>query len=188
MATTPSATALQPRPTPREIPLPTGVPLRYSVAIAIYGVLDQAQDRVAQLAKDAPTMQFYIAPTVVQGSIFYRVMAGPLADSVTAAAVRDTLMNRRIKTFTSSSDLLDTPFAFLLGTFPNRGAADAKAAEATSKGIPTYVVPVGMSGSNAYNVYVGAYTGQGDAEFLREILERASLPDTLVERTGSIRS
>jgi cell division septation protein DedD len=188
MATTPSTAPIQPRPMPREVPLPTGVPLRYSVAIAIYGVLDQAQDRVAQLGKDAPTMQFYISPTVVQGSIFYRVMAGPLADSVSAAAMRDTLMNRRIKTITTTSDLLDTPFAFLLGTFPNRGAADAKAAEATSKGIPAYVLPAGMSGSTVYKVYAGAYTGLGDAEFLREILERASLPDSLVERTGSIRS
>jgi cell division septation protein DedD len=189
MVATPTNQAIQPRPVPRAIPpVPTGVALRYSVSMAIYGVLDQAQERVEQLRKDAPSMNFYVAPTVVQGSIFYRVMAGPLPDTMSAAAVRDTLMSRRIKTFSSGSDLLDTPYAFLIGTFARRGDADAKAAEATSKGIPTYVLPVGSSGAVLYKVYVGAYTGPGDAEFLREILERASLPDSLVERTGSISS
>ena len=50
-------------------------------------------------------------------------------------------------------------------------------------------MPIGDAGGIAqYRVYAGAYTGPGDAEFLREILEAASLPDSLVERTGSIRS
>ena len=185
----PSPAPAQQRPIAAAPVLPVGVPLRFSVAIAGYSVLDQAQSRVEQLRKEAESMNFYIAPTVVQGSLFYRVLAGPLSDSVTASAVRDTLMTRRIKTFTSSSDVLDTPYAFLVGSFSRRSEADAKVAEATSKGIPTYVVPVGMTGGEVvYKVYAGAYTGPGDAEFLREILKRASLPDTLVERTGSIRS
>ena len=163
--------------------------MRFSVAMAVYSVLEQAQARVEQLTREAPTMNFYIAPTVLQGSIFYRVLAGPLPDSASAAAVRDTLIARRIKTFTSSSDVLDTPYAFLLGSFATSAEADTRAAEARTKGIPTYVVPVSEAGRPAqYKVYAGAYTGPGDAEFLREILERASLPDTLVERTGSIRS
>jgi cell division septation protein DedD len=189
MAQTPSTAPIQPRPIPQEPILPAGVPLRFSVAIAGYSVLEQAQTRVAQLRKESESMNFYIAPTVVQGSLFYRVLAGPLSDSVTASAVRDTLMARRIKTFTSSSDVLDTPYAFLVGSFSRRSEADAKVAEATSKGIPTYVIPAGMpGGAVVYKVFAGAYTGPGDAAFLREILERASLPDTLVERTGSIRS
>lgn len=188
-ATSPSARPIAPRPVPAEPALPVGIPLRFSVAMAGYSVLEQAQARVDQLRKDAPNMQFYIAPTVVQGSLFYRVLAGPLPDSSRAAAVRDTLMSRRIKTFTSSSDLLETPLAFLIGSFGRRAEAEAKVAEAASKGIPTYIVPVGDAGGAVqYKVYAGAYTGPGDAEFLREILERASLPDTLVERTGSIRS
>jgi cell division septation protein DedD len=172
-----------------EPPLPAGRVLPYSVAMAGYQLLDQAQERVEQLRRDAPTMQFYIAPTVVQGQLFYRVLAGPLPDSSTAAAVRDTLMARRIKVFSSSSDLLETPYAYLIGSFERRVDAVAKAAEAANKGIPTYIVPVGLPGGNTqYRLYAGAYTGPGDADFLRSILEAASLPDTLVERTGSIRS
>jgi cell division septation protein DedD len=172
-----------------EPPLPQGRPLPYSVAIAGYQVLDQAQERVDQLRNDETSMQFFIAPTVVQGSLFYRVLAGPLPDSATAVAVRDTLMARRIKTFTSASDLLAAPYAFLLGSFNRRSEAQARVAEAAARGIPAYIVPIGDAGGIAqYRVYAGAYTGPGDAEFLREILEAASLPDTLVERTGSIRS
>jgi cell division septation protein DedD len=172
-----------------EPPLPAGRSLPYSVAMAGYQLLDQAQERVEQLRRDAPTMQFYVAPTVVQGQLFYRVLAGPLPDSSTAAAVRDTLMARRIKVFSSSSDLLETPYAYLIGSFERRVDAVTKGAEAASKGIPTYIVPVGVPGGDTqYRLYAGAYTGPGDADFLRSILEAASLPDTLVERTGSIRS
>jgi hypothetical protein len=183
------ATQTAPRVAAPQPTLPLGQPLRFSVAMAVYSVLDQAQDRVAQLTREAPSMNFYIAPTVLQGSIFYRVLAGPLPDSATAAAVRDTLITRRIKTFTSSSDVLETPYAFLIGSFAARSEAETKASEARAKGIPTYILPAGAAGGAVqFKVYAGAYTGPGDAEFLREILERASLPDTLVERTGSIRS
>lgn len=169
--------------------LPVGRLLPYSVAIAGYQVLDQAQERVDQLRTEQAAMPFFIAPTVVQGSLFYRVLAGPLPDSATAAAVRDTLMARRVKTYTSASDLLRAPYAFLIGSFARRSEAEARVQQAAARGIPTYIVPIGDAGGIAqYRVYAGAYTGPGDAEFLREILEAASLPDSLVERTGSIRS
>ena len=174
---------------PAEPPLPAGRPLPYSVAIAGYQLLDQAQERIDQLRNEHASMQFYIAPTVVQGSLFYRVLAGPLPDSATAAAIRDTLVARRIKTMTLASDLLATPYAFLIGTFDRRNEAQAKAAEATASGVPAYVVAVGNpAGATTYRVYAGAFSGQGDAQFLRESLKNAALPDSLVERTGSIRS
>ncbi len=174
---------------PTEPPLPVGRPLPYSVAIAGYQVLDQAEERLQQLRAEQPAIRFFIAPTVVQGSLFYRVLAGPLADSSSAVAMRDTLMARRVKTFTSASDLLLAPYAFLLGSYARRGEAELRAQQAAVRGIPAYIVPIGDAGGMAlYKVYAGAYTGPGDAEFLREILKAASLPDSLVERTGSIRS
>jgi cell division septation protein DedD len=174
---------------PAEPPMPVGRALPYSVAIAGYQLLDQAQERIDQLRNEQSSMQFYIAPTVVQGSLFYRVLAGPLPDSATAAAVRDTLVAKRIKTMTLASDLLATPYAFLIGTFNRRNEAQTKAAEATASGVPAYVVPVAdTAGVTTYRVYAGAFSGQGDAQFLRESLKNAALPDSLVERTGSIRS
>ena len=178
-----------PAPVPAEPPMPAGRPLPYSVAIAGYQLLTQAQERVEQLRREQPAMQFFTAPTVVQGRMYYRVLAGPLPDSATAAAVRDTLMARRIKTVALASDLLVAPYAFLIGTFPRRTDAQAKATEAVGRGIPTYIVPIAdADGTTLYRLYAGAYSGQGDAAFLRDMLKGASLPDSLVERTGSIRS
>lgn len=168
-------------------PVTEGRRLPYSVAIAGYQVLEQAREMVDQLTREESDINFYVAPTLVQGAVFYRLFAGPLPDSATAAAVRDTLLARRIKTISTANELVSAPYAFLLGTFERRADADAKVAEATVKSIPSYIIPVRGPSGPQFNVYAGAYAGPGDAEFLREILKGASLPDTLVERTGSIR-
>jgi cell division septation protein DedD len=159
------------------------------VAVATYQVLALAQERVDQLADEEEGTPFYIAPTVVQGSLFYRVLAGPLPDSTAAVAVRDTLIARKVKTFSSGTDVLATPYAFLLGTFENRSQAEARMDAVAKLNIPSYIVMSSApDGAARYILYAGAYTGRGDAEFMRGILNGASLPDTLVERTGSIRS
>jgi hypothetical protein len=163
--------------------------LPYSVAIASYYDLEVALGRLDQLVEQAPNLQFYIGPIDVQGRVFYRIMAGPLPDSGTAVSMRDTLVARRIKTISSGWDVLNTPYAFLLGHYSRRDDAEAQRDIAASKGVPSYVVAIGgTDGLMQYNVYAGAYTGPGDAEFMRGILKRAGFPDNLVERTGSIRS
>jgi len=134
----------------------------------------------------ANTIPFYIAPIFVQGRLFFRVMAGPVADSASAMMLRDTLIAKRIKTITSGWDVLATPLAFLLGDYANRGDAAARQQEAEEKGVPTYVVAItSQDGSTTYRLYAGAFTGRGDADFMRQILKSAGYPDSLVERTGS---
>ena len=164
-------------------------PLPFSVAVATYQVLALAQERVDELHDDEQNGRFYIAPTVVQGSLFYRVLAGPLPDSASAVALRDTLIARRIKTISAASDVVETPFAFLLGTYDSQTDAETRAQDVARMNIPSYIVPISTTGGAIkYALYAGAYSGRGDAEFMRGILQGASLPDTLVERTGSIRS
>lgn len=163
--------------------------LPYSVAIGSYQVFDLARERLQQLRHDDAKRAYYITPTVAQGTLFYRVMAGPVADSTTALALRDTLLARGIKTGSSGWDVLSTPFAFLLGVFDQPGDAQSKQQDAEKKGVPSYIVEsAGEDGSLNYKLYAGAYTGPGDAEFLRPILKSAGLPDYLVARTGSIHS
>ncbi|HYF49128.1 MAG TPA: SPOR domain-containing protein, partial [Planctomycetota bacterium] len=186
--TTRANPAAQTPATPIPPAKPEGRPMPYSVAIAGYQVLDQANLMLEHLRTNASSLSFYVAPAVVHGTLFYRVFAGPLPDSATAAAVRDTLMARRLKTISVPSDVVSAPLAFLLGTFVRRADAETKAREAAAKGVPTYIVPIGSATGMQYNLYAGAYAGPGDADFMREILKQASLPDTLVERTGSIRS
>jgi cell division septation protein DedD len=167
---------------------PEGVPMPYSVAIGIYPVLDQANQILEHYREEASDLSFYIAPTVVQAALYYRVFAGPLPDSASAAAVRDTLMARKLKTYSGTSDLVSAPLAFHIGTYLRRVDAEIKAREIAIKGVPAYIVPINSATGMQYNIYVGAFAGRGDAEFMRDILQQASLPDTLVERTGSIRS
>ena len=166
-----------------------GRALPYSVAIAGYHDLEVALGRVDQLVEQAPQFTYYVGPIDVQGRVFYRIMAGPMPDSASALLLRDTLVVKRIKTISSSWDVLNTPFAFLLGQYDERAEADTQCESAVRKGVPCYVLQnTGAEGEIQYNVYAGAYTGPGDAEFMRPILKSAGLPDNLVERTGSIRS
>ena len=163
--------------------------LPFSVAIASYQVLDLAEARLAQLEDDEPELTFFVGPIAVQGTMFYRVMAGPVGDSASATSLVTALVEKRIKTITSGWDVLTTPYAFLLGAYASSEDARAMQRTAALKGIPTYIVEGSApDGSMIHNVYAGAYAGPGDAEFMRPILEAAGLPANLVERTGSIRT
>lgn len=165
-----------------------GQQLPFSVAIASYEQPSQAQERLDQLKTVENSIGFFIGPINVDGTLFYSVMAGPVPDSATAIALRDTLISRRIKTGSTGRDVLSTPFAFLLGEFANRHDAETTQLASETKGIPSYILDaVAEDGALRYRVYAGAYMGRGDAEFLRPLLKAAGFPDNLVERTGSIR-
>jgi hypothetical protein len=164
------------------------VALPYSVAIAGYQVLDLALEQIRELRQREPNLTFYVGPIAVQGRMFYRVMAGILADSASAVSLRDALVTRRIKTIRLAGDVVLAPRAFLIGEYGTVAEADAMQQMARVRLVPTYVVPAANpDGSMRYKLYAGAYTGPGDAEFMRPILRGAGLPDNLVERTGSIR-
>jgi cell division septation protein DedD len=166
-----------------------GDALPFSVAIASYQALELAEARVAQLREEEPQLSFFVGPFVVQGALSYRVMAGPVGDSVSATALVDSLVKKRIKTVTSGWDVLTTPYAFFLGEYASLEDAKAQQRTAALKAIPSYIVEVASpDGSTHHKVYAGAYAGHGDAEFMRSILKRAGLPENLVERTGSIRT
>ena len=162
------------------------VALPYSVAIGSYRDLNLAQDRLYALSTEEPQMSFYIGPIELQGALYYHVLAGPVADSAAAVSLRAALINKGIKTMATGWEILETPFAFFLGDFAERKDAVTQQQQAANKGVPTYIVATAaVDGSQQYTLYAGAYTGSGDAEFMRQILRGVGLPDNLVERTGS---
>jgi cell division septation protein DedD len=164
-----------------------GEALPFSVAIASYQAIEQAEARVTQLREEEPDIDFFVGPWVAQGALSYRVMAGPVGDSASATALVDALVQKRIKTITSGWDVLTTPYAFFLGEYASLEDAKAQQRTAALKAIPSYIVEVASpDGSTHHKVYAGAYAGHGDAEFMRPILKAAGLPQNLVERTGSI--
>ena len=191
-----NSSAAKPAPSPARTAgshaaVPTALPagsraLPYSVAVASFQSFDIAQDQRDRISAEAAGIGFYVAPIVLQDKTFYRLMAGPVADSASASALRDTLLARKIKTISSDWDVLSTRYAFLVGEYAARRDAAASQQAAAKKGIPSYIVAfTGDDGSTSYRVYAGAFMGPGDADFMHGILKGAGLPDTLVERTGS---
>jgi hypothetical protein len=164
---------------------PADEPLPYSVAIEAHEELPVALARVNSLSADQAGMGFYVAPLLQDSDLFYRVMAGPVRDSTTAAAVMDTLVARGEKTGRSEYDIRSTPLAFLLGEFGTREEATRRMSELLQLQIPSYVVEMPFTvGPSRYRLYSGAYAGPAEADVMRQLLQNTGLPDSLVLRTG----
>jgi len=168
-------------------PQPAGDILGFSVAIESYDRLADAMARGDTLGLAEPGVLFYIVPVQVDSATFYRVMAGPMADSATADATMQALVARGLKTAATPGDVRSTPLAFEIGRYDLKEDAVNRMTELKSQGIPTYVVEVPYTrGPSRYYVYSGAYFGPSEAEHMRLVLRQAGLQDTLVLRVGRI--
>jgi hypothetical protein len=164
---------------------PAGAPLPYSVAVEAHEDLTTAVRRVESLTRADPATGFYIAPILVDSSLYYRVMAGPVQDSTTAASVMQNLIRRGLKSAGTEYDIRATPYAFLLGEYELREQAQQRMLQLRPLGIPSYIIEVPYTkGPPRYYLYSGAYAGAAEADVMRQMLRSAGLPDTLVERTG----
>jgi hypothetical protein len=166
---------------------PRGRPLTYSVAIESFDAMDRAARRADSLAAAHAGVTFYVAPFRLDNATYYRVLAGPLADSASAATLMQTLVARGAKTAESPGDVRETPLAFLIGAYDVRVDADARRNQLRESGVPSYVVEVPYtSGPVRYHLYAGAYSVPSEAEAMRAMLRSAGVPDTLVVRIGQV--
>jgi hypothetical protein len=164
------------------------VPLPYSVAVEAHQELPLAVERVQSLRAEEQDIGFYIAPIQVDSVLYYRIMAGPVADSAEASALLRRLLEKGHKTGATQWDVRQSPLAFILGDYDTRSAAEAREREAARLSIPAYVVPVpGPDGGTRQRVYAGAYAGFAEAGIMRQLLRSAGLPDSLVQRVGTRR-
>lgn len=185
----PEVAAPEPVAPPPQAPVvtqPPGTALEYSVAMEAHQNLATAFERLDALSVAHPDLPFYIAPLERSGALYYHVMAGPIADSSGAAAMRDTLVARRIKTAALPNDVRHTPLALLIGDYSARDGAAGQVDELRRLDIPSYVV-VGVAADSQplYRVYVGAFAGPAEADVVRRLLRAAGIRDTLVNRTRS---
>jgi hypothetical protein len=165
---------------------PRGRPLTYSVAIESFDALDIASRRADSLTT-ASGVTFYVAPFRLDNATFYRVLAGPLADSASAATLMQTLVVQGAKTAEAADDVRETPLAFLIGAYDVRVDADARKNQLRESGVPSYVVEVPYtSGPVRYHLYAGAYGVPSEAEAMRALLRNAGVADTLVVRIGQV--
>jgi len=172
-----------PQPLPALPPPAADTVLAYVVALEEHVRLPSALERVSALRSGLPDVQHFVVPVVRDDALYYRVASGPLADSVAAAALRDTMVARREQRAASEAEVQRAPLVFLLGEYPTQDSADARVNGLRRLEIPSYVVP--MAGPpESFRVYVGGYAVPAEARVMREILQSVGEPDVLVERVG----
>jgi hypothetical protein len=111
-------------------------------------------------------------------------MAGPLRDSASAVALRDTLVAHGHKLAPSANDVRAAPLAFLVGDFASAQEAAGKIEELRQLDIPGYVV-VRAGFPQPHRVLVGGFNAAAEADVVRSLLRAAGIRDSLVTRTGS---
>jgi hypothetical protein len=161
-------------------------PLGYTVAIEAHQDLGTASQRLARLRRAEGGMPFLITPFLLDGVVFYRVMAGPYADSAEAVVVRDVLYRDGRKATVGDWDVRPTAYGFLIDEVETRDAARERTEELLDAGIPAYAVPVAADG--ATRVYAGAFELREQAPVLAGPLKNAGLDPSLVRVAGWVAS
>lgn len=162
------------------------VELPYVVAIEAHTDLATAFRRLDALEQE-PGLAFHIAPLEREGTLYYHIMAGPVRDSASAVAVRDTLLARRLKTASTPTDVRHAPLSFLVGEYSDTAAADEAMAELRRLDVPSYMqLAEAADGAPLHRVFVGAFSAPAEADVTRQLLRAAGVRDSLVTRMGSI--
>jgi cell division septation protein DedD len=186
----PEATPTPPEqnPTPVEpavLRAVTTTTLGYSVTIGSFREPDVAATRAAAIS-GAEGIFFAVAPLMVDGTVFHRVLVGPAVDAASADALADRIA---AETGADRSGWLvrETALAFLLGEMADVESATARVDELQGLDIPAYVLAIDYSdGSTAYRVYAGAYSDEREASYLLTHLESRGVDATLSARLGRI--
>lgn len=164
---------------------PVETPAPFSIAIEAYPDLSTAHERVDYLRDADPGIGFFMTPIVRDGAIYYRVMAGPAADSISAVALMHRLVQRGHKTDADVWSVRPTTWAYHLGDYDSPSAAAARVDALAGQGIPAYTVEIATtSGQARHRVYAGAYEAMTQAEVMGELLKRAGIEAPLIRRTG----
>jgi hypothetical protein len=146
---------------------------------------ETAASRVDALHSGERVLRFHAVPLERGGSLRYYVMAGPVPDSVSALALRDTLLARRLKRAATPTDIRYAPLAFLIGDYGTRDGAGQTIQDLRRVDVPAYQLMADADdGFPLYRVYVGGYATTFEAEAMQQILRAVGVRDSLVTRTG----
>jgi hypothetical protein len=167
-----------------------GDPLPYSVHVKAFNTLNAAREELLSERLLFDSTLFFISPEEIQGTLFYRILAGMSSDTLDATLLRDRLIEVGVidpQGAVGTWSLVQfTPLSFNLGEYPNRDAAVLKADSLLDRQVPTYVAAVPYSdGSRRWQLYGGAFRDSVHAEAMGEMLLAAGIPADLTVRTGS---
>lgn len=165
--------------------LPTPAPaagdtLYYSVQVAAFNALPAAMQYANRLAPNAGLVTVTPVSLGRQG-VWYRVVVGALpspsaADSVRRALWRDGLVDR------PQGTILRTPNAYLLNTYPSRGAAEDGAQGVRDQGVPAYIV---AEANGTFRLMLGAFEAPEQATAADSLLRALGSRATLITRIGT---
>jgi hypothetical protein len=164
----------------------TNPTLAYSVTVGAYQDADVAETR-ANSVSSAQGVLVAVAPIMVDGTLFHRVLVGPATDSASAESLADRVA-AETGADRSTWVMRETPVAFDLGVYAELDAATRRIEVLVGLDVPAYVLAMDMSdGSTRYRIYAGAYANEQEATYLRGHLEAQGLNDpTLSTRVGRI--
>lgn len=161
------------------------VPLPWSVVVEVHQDLEVALRRAAALGRSVTETPFFVTPVPVAGAVYYRVMAGPVPDSVVASSLVERLVRSGEKRARDAGDIVRTSLAFHLGDFADSSEARARTDTLAGLGLPAYVVEVpDTGGRRRYRLYAGAYESREQGQLLERMLRGAGIEATLTDRTG----
>lgn len=158
--------------------------LPYSVLIASYARREDAVRRAREWSGEDGIL-YLVAPTPIQGRLYYRLMAGALPSRESASRLMDDLVDRGRKDEARAWDVRPTSLAFRLGVSASAAGAAARTDSLREAGVPAYVVPAAASGDTAWQIYGGAFEARPAAGALEEMIRKAGLDARLVTRRGT---
>ena len=169
-----------------------GTSLPYAVYVKAFsgaGGFEAARALAEKVREEIPGTPAYVFTEEEGGVPYYKVYAGMLDDTVQAAALRTELIQKKLADTEGGgwpAQLIQArPYAFDLGEYPTRAAADQRAAELQRAAIDAYAVAVPRSdGSERYHLYSGAFADSTRATPMQRTLTASSLPTRLVHRVG----
>jgi hypothetical protein len=170
---------------------PAGVALPYSVQAKAFASLRAARQMVEGDSARLSGVPLYVSPELVDRVLYYKVMAGTLADTTQASRLRQQLVYAKLVEESDAhggtwSMVQFTPLAFDLGEFPDRAAARAHADSLLRRQVPSYAVQLpAPGGGERWRVYGGAFRDSVGAEGMRRILSDKRIEARLVERVGT---
>lgn len=157
----------------------------WHLALGSYTDARAAAGMAERLDREHPDLAVVVAPVEVDGTVFHRVLAGPLADSTSAAALAAHLDGGAHAA--ADPVVRAAPLAFLVGEASERAAAQRRLQVLRELDLPAHLLSARRSdGSTLYRVYVGAYEGGDEAAWMASRLEERNVGNALLtERRGT---
>ena len=154
--------------------------LFYSVQVAAFDAWDRAIEYASSIERK--TLTAAVTPIRVGRRTWYRVILGALS-TPTAADIELKALWLSGLVEAGQGTILRTPQAFDLGSRESVRLAREETSRLRDRGIPAYGV---QTSSGAVRILVGAFENPEQAGVAESLLTAASLPTTLILRTGIV--